>query len=373
MKNEVNAVFLFIAELTGSYASGTGDMQAKIECGKQDYINNNLPELDLSLEEDRKELHELVWIKRLYKDLDAYFMISEGSKALRYLSIDTEKYRSSDNEYKWTVPIELDYSASMLQIMGILLNDKRLMEMTNVIGETLQDPWSVEGIPRNMIKKSMTPMLYGSSKQCHELWQDNNMQYTAEHVTVVSKELTTGAFGVANLFKEFIINNANPSSEMKIKIWDNEFDVSCNRFRNVGEKTKAYKVWDSVDKRYNVVLHTDTKQVPDLKQFRRWFVTGLVHGLDSIVMNFISEKVMDKYDWGIPVHDAALISPKAAGDVRKWSSEILERMSKDRTKILSDFFTSIGITSAANSQWNDLKKKVHQFEGELKVSEMALK
>lgn len=47
----------------------------------------------------------------------------------------------------------------MLQIIGILTNDKRLMEMTNVIGDTLQDPWKLEGMNRNMLKKALTPML----------------------------------------------------------------------------------------------------------------------------------------------------------------------------------------------------------------------
>ena len=47
----------------------------------------------------------------------------------------------------------------MLQYMGILLNDKRLMEMTNVIGDTLQDPWKLEGMSRLMLKTAATPML----------------------------------------------------------------------------------------------------------------------------------------------------------------------------------------------------------------------
>jgi hypothetical protein len=47
----------------------------------------------------------------------------------------------------------------MCQIIGVLLNDKRLMNMTNVIGDTLEDAWKVEGMDRNMLKKALTPML----------------------------------------------------------------------------------------------------------------------------------------------------------------------------------------------------------------------
>lgn len=57
MKTECNAIFLFIAELTGSFEPGTGTADDKTECGMKDYIKNNLPKLDLDDEEDRKELH----------------------------------------------------------------------------------------------------------------------------------------------------------------------------------------------------------------------------------------------------------------------------------------------------------------------------
>ena len=57
MRSEVEAVFLFIAELTGSFVPGTGNVQDKTRCGKDDYINSTLHKLDMTDEEDRKELH----------------------------------------------------------------------------------------------------------------------------------------------------------------------------------------------------------------------------------------------------------------------------------------------------------------------------
>lgn len=373
MKTEVEAVFLFIAELTGSFIPGTGTMQDKIDCGADDYVTNDLPEMDLSDEEDRKDLHELVWLERLYDELDEYFEVplSSDKCMVRKLSVDTEAYR--EDTYKWTVPVECDASASMLQYEGILLNDKRLMEMTNVIGDTLEDPWKLEGMSRAMLKKAATPMLYGSAKACHELWQDANMPYTPEDVALYTKEMADGPFGVANLLKEFIINNANPKAEMQVKIWNDTFSVSCNRFRSVGEKTKAYKIWDSIDKQYNIVLHTDTKKVPDLEQFRRYFMTLLVHNLDSQVANTVIGKVKDKYGWGIPIHDAFLVSPAAAADVRRWYAEELEKIYANRKEILTNYFKSIGITAAAMQQWRDLEAKIVPYEGEFKASPMALK
>jgi hypothetical protein len=374
MRTECEAVFLFIAELTGSFKAGSGNTELKIACGQTDYIMNNLHELDLADEEDRKELHENMWLERLYAELDEYFRIpkGKGSSLVRHLSVHSDtNYR--DVTYKWSVPIELDASASMLQYEGLLTSDKRLLNMTNVIGETLEDPWKLEGMSRMMLKKAATPMLYGSSQQCHELWQNNGISYTAEDIERYTKEMADGPFGVANLLKEFIINNADPKTNMKVKIWDEEFDVSCNRYRNVGEKTRAYKIWDSIDERYNIVMHTDTKKVPDLKQFKRYFMTLLVHNLDSQVANTVIGKVMEKYGWGVPIHDAFIVSPAAAADTRRWYAEELEKIYENRDSILQNFFRSIGITSAAKKQWDDLQAKIVPFEGTFKASHMALK
>lgn len=374
MRTECEAVFLFIAELTKSFTPGSGDVQLKIACGQTDYIKNTLHDLDLSNEEDRKDLHENVWLERLYKELDEYFNIPEQftSATIRALSVHTTvSYRKET--YKWTVPIELDASASMLQYEGLLTGDSRLLDMTNVIGDTLKDPWKLEGMSRLMLKKAATPMLYGSSKACHQLWQSNNISYTTEDIERYTKEITSGPFGVANLLKEFIINNASPKTEMKVKIWNEEFDISCNRYRNKGVQTKAYKVWDTKSNAYRVVLHTDTVKVPDLKQFKRYFMTLLVHNLDSQVANTVIGKVMNKYGWGIPIHDAFLVSPAAAADVRKWYGEELSKIYADRKTILKDFFTSIGITSAAKHQWDTLMSKVVPITEDFVPNPMALK
>jgi hypothetical protein len=372
MRTECEAVFLFIAELTGSFKPGSGNTELKIACGQTDYIKGTLHELDLTDEEDRKELHENMWLERLYAELDDYFRIPMADSLMRHLAVhSTETYRTET--YKWAVPIELDASASMLQYEGLLTGDKRLLEMTNVIGETLEDPWKLEGMSRKMLKKAATPMLYGSSQACHQLWQDNGIEYTTDDITRYSKEMADGPFGVANALKDFIINNASPKPSMQVTIWDETFNVSCNRYRNVGERTKAYKAWDSVQGKYNVVLHTDTKKVPDLKQFKRYFMTLLVHNLDSQVADKVIGKVMDKYGWGIPIHDAFIVSPAAAADVRRWYAEELETIYANRKEILEQFFRSIGITSAAKQQWDALQAKIVPFEGKFKASHMALK
>jgi hypothetical protein len=82
---------------------------------------------------------------------------------------------------------------------------------------------------------------------------------------------------------------------------------------------------------------------------------------------------MEKYGWGIPIHDAFLVSPAAALDTRKWYAEELDKIHRDRKEILRDYFKSIGISSAAADQWEKLRAKVVPFEGELRANLMALK
>lgn len=57
MKTECEAVYLFISELTGSFIAGSGTIEDKIKCGINSYLDNELHELDLTIEEGRKELH----------------------------------------------------------------------------------------------------------------------------------------------------------------------------------------------------------------------------------------------------------------------------------------------------------------------------
>lgn len=361
-KQECEAVFLFISELTGSFIAGSGTIEDKIKCGINNYLNNELHELDLTTEEGRKELNENIWLERLYNELDEYFEIPKGSKLARCLSIDTEAYR--DVTYQWSVPIELDATSSMCQIIGVLLNDKRLMEMTNVIGDTLDDAWKVDGISRNKLKCVMTPKLYGSSQSAENLWKKGKMSYTSEDVKTVTEELQNGAFGLANSFKDFIINNCKPAAEMEIKIGDDEFSISCNKFRNTKEVTKAYKIYDSIDKQYNIVLHTDTKKVEDLEQFRLYMMTLLVHNIDSQIMDTVVGKVMEKYGWGISVHDAILCGAQAAADVRTWYNAELLKLHTKRKSVLQGFFKSVGINVTASEEWTKLQEKIVPFTGD---------
>lgn len=81
---------------------------------------------------------------------------------------------------------------------------------------------------------------------------------------------------------------------------------------------------------------------------------------------------MDKYNWGIDIHDAFLVSPEAAADVRAWYAEELQGIFNRRQAILTNYFTSIGITGEAQAAWSRLKDLVTPLDS-LTVNPLALK
>lgn len=128
-------IYLFIAELNGSKATSEED---KINDGKHMYKHRILPKLDLDTEDGRKDLHELIWLERIYDKLD----IIQDQKVVL-----------------WDIPLEVDARMSINQFVGALTNDKRLLERTCVIGDKLQDPWYIEGVRRPSAKSVGTPVL----------------------------------------------------------------------------------------------------------------------------------------------------------------------------------------------------------------------
>ena len=81
---------------------------------------------------------------------------------------------------------------------------------------------------------------------------------------------------------------------------------------------------------------------------------------------------MDKYGWGIDIHDAFLVSPMAAADVRRWYADELNNIYADREAILANYFASIGIGAEAQGNWNRLKQMVKPIKS-FKCRKMALK
>ena len=367
-------IYLFIAELSGQ--KHCNSWAHKAIAGKSAYIRRELHNIDLDTEAGRKELYENIWLERIYNRLDQLFI---------YGTVE------------WDIPLELDATMSLAQIVGILTNDARLLNRTNVINPSeLLDAWHVPGVPRLHTKTVGTPVFYGSAQtatkllrskkltavqKLHDLCVLEQREPTKEeiieakatdktHIATLNKEFNRGAFGVIKSFKDFLIQNSSVETPIiNMKIWDDEFEVEVNKFKPVSAQVNAYKVWDTASKRAVVFLNHEPIKVPDYDRFRLYYPTGLVHNLDSQVMN----KVLEQLDeWAIAIHDAILCLP--GSQARQIYVQVLEELRANRTRILANYRQSIGATSnTANIAWAKLMDKVEPLCSAVPFAESALK
>lgn len=348
----IEAVYLFIAEMNG-YKRGT--LEGKIEYGKECFLEGRLPEAE------GDSLHEHIWLSRIYTELNEL-------RLYQFVNGTTEGFH-------WSVPIELDASASMLGITGALLNDSRLLTMTNMHGDenVLNDPWYVEGLTRNHTKTAAVPRLYGSDQPIHTLWTKGGLEFDMSKLELMNEQFSSGAIGLADSFKEFVVNNCNPQPEMTVQIWNEKFTIKCNHYKRVGDVHSKYDLYDTDTGRIRTITHTKTRMVPDLERFKRYFQTLLIHNLDSQAADYVSGKTFDKYGFVLDIHDAYIVSPVAAADVRKWYGEFMESIHENRQEILEDYFKSIGITGTALQEWDALQQSIEFVQGEFKCRPIVLK
>ena len=347
----VEAVYLFIGELHG-YKRGT--VEDKLEFGKKCFKDRTLP----AAEGD--DLHERIWLERLYDELSELNM-----------------YKWANGTYEgfhWSVPLELDASASMLGITGALLGDVRLLTMTNMFGDedVLDDPWHIDGLSRLHVKTASTPRLYGSDQPVHALWRKKKLDFDMPMLNIMNEQFSKGAIGLADAFKDFVVHNCNMKPEMDIQIWNEKFTIKCNHYKRVGDVPVSFELYDTETKSIRKVTHMKTKMVPDLERFRTFTQTLLIHNLDSQACNYVCGKTFDKYGFVLDVHDAYIVSPVAAADVRAWYAEFMDMIYVNRAEILRGYFQSIGITQSAAQAWDTIQSKVIPVTN-FKCRTMALK
>jgi hypothetical protein len=234
--------------------------------------------------------------------------------------------------------------------------------MTNLVGEELSDPWSDSVLSREHVKKAFTPMLYGSGKSATQLWDKNNLTWGVEDMVRAETLIQSGAFAVASKFKEFVIDHVKPKEDMTVMIGDDVFDIKCNRYHHLGDKTTRYSIYDTTTDRIRTIENTSRREVADLKAFKRYFLTLLVHNLDSQVADRVSGAVYDNYEWCIDIHDAFIVSPEAALFTRNEYANQLEHLHTNRKAILGGYFVSIGIGAEAQKAWNDLQTVIEPMD-----------
>lgn len=252
-------IYAFIAELNGYKGIGK-TYKDKVNMGLYYYTEDIINPKDKG-----DSLYEYIWLKRIYEALDIL----------------------ADKKYiQWNIPIELDATASAIQFMGILTNNHEYLNKTNVIGDILEDIWTIEGLDRNMVKKHFTRQIYGSTSTPKETLVELKIEHTQEDVNKLNKLAKEGIFSNACNFKDYIINNVNPRETMDIKIWNDEFYVKCNRFKWNITNQKIYFPYTSKQGLIKRIVR-NLNLTPDLNRFKRFFVTLLIFVT-------VGEKLSDK-------------------------------------------------------------------------------
>lgn len=315
----INDIFYFVAELSGSKAPTE---VKKIRAGYRAYREHKLPHLDMTSDEGRKELHEYIWLKRIYTKLDDFY---------------------ANGSVLWDIPVEIDASMSIAQIVGALTNDKRLLESTNVIGSELSDPWYIDGVRRLSAKAVGTPVFYGSSRSAVALIRSKRIDVDKDEVARIRREFASGRFAVMKQFKDTLIQNYNIEQPIiPIKIWNDSFDVHVNKFRTAGSTIVVTEGFDSKARTFKYSFTHKPILVPDYKYMKLFWATCLVHNLDSQIMNTIASNT-DK--WLLTIHDAIIALPGHAVDFRNQYAYLLKEINRNRYTILNDYRKSIGATS----------------------------
>ena len=232
---------------------------------------------------------------------------------------------------------------------------------------------------------------YGSQLSPQAMWDDMNkgknfdnpdyMHYTKQELEAFNNEMESGDIAVAIAFKDFIIDNCRMQPTMKLNVLGDKVTTYCNKFYNVGETTSIFDLYDTDSNSIRRIHNTETKKVPDLKSFKRYSVTGLIHGLDGRVMNNTVDAVIDEYKWCLDVHDAVILCCESADYTRevyangRTSDEpSLKHIHTNRNKILSDYFTSLNIPASKLAEWKTkVVPLIQPLEEKLSINPLVLK
>lgn len=370
----LDAAFLFIAELHGTK---NVTLQEKLEAGQRHYMSRKFIYPD-----ELEDMYEDIWLERLYNEIDLALPLT-GITSIAHTRYTAGKITLTDYmqvrysrmaPIKWSVFIEIDMSASVLGYIGLLLNHRPFMERCNMIGTTLTDAWAHDTITNRKQFKTIMRQCYGSQMTPAKMWDDMDIPYTPEEVAAFDAELNHGELAVAKAFKDFIIQECNPQPEMTIHVGNDKPFIKCNRHFNVGETTNIFDIYDSFTNTIRRIHHTDTKRIPDLKSFRRYFVTALVHGLDGQCMDSVCQPLTNEGQSVIDIHDALLLCPTQAPLARAKYASQLEWVYNNRNTILENYFNSIGVSATAMHRWvKEVKPLVIPFKGAFHCNGMVLK
>lgn len=338
-------IYYFIAELCGNKATTE---QGIINAGKQHYADRHLPRLNLTTEKGRKDLHELIWLERIYSKLDTLYKLGF---------------------VVWDIPLEIDARMCVAQFYGALTNDKDILESVALIDNGIKDPWDI-GVPRPLAKL-LVAVLYGSSQTSRALIKAKGEEVDEAVVKKMNNARATGRFAVMEAYKNALINHYTVEQPVvRVKLWKQEFDVHINKFKVVGSKPVVTQAYDSKSKRFKVSVTHEPITVPDYGRMKLYWATCKVHGLESQVFD---EMAFEEPEWLVTNHDAILTLPGTAKRQRIKYAQKMKAVNNDRFQITRDYRKSIGATDYASDVAFYKAFKLVNDAGDVEFSPSAMK
>lgn len=356
-KTSLDAIYYFIAEVCGNKAQTEDEV---VQAGIAHYKARHLPKLSLKSEVDRKELHEYIWLNRIYSKLDNLY-----SRAGARLGI------------KWNIPLEIDARMCVAQFYGALSNDLPTLESVCLRGNTINDPWYTPSVPRN-VAKLLVAVLYGSSATSRALMranqsrlEDAGIELTPKLIKDMNKLRQTGRFAVMEAFKDALICDYNTHSPViRVKLWNQEFDIHINKFTTHGTMPIATQAYDTASGKFKTSITHEPIRVPDYARMKLFWATCCVHGLESQVFDQLAD---EEPEWAITNHDAVICMPWNAKRIRENYASKIKEVNRDRFRIIRDFRQSIGaVTPKSDLAFYKLFKLVKDA-GDQEFNAIAMK
>jgi len=263
----------------------------------------------------------------------------------KVLRANLKPYGSNDNDSF----INMDATASMLQILSVITCSEELSKITNLITDKAIDTWShlykelinrdkddlsnvlikyqqskpkikyididdiydtMYLIDRNIVKKTIMRMLYGSnpyqiSKDLRSEYNISKLSY--KHITLIIASFRfyfpyeSKALEIIKTLNKIEINNNS-----KGLIINNSFIQYSNAYYKVNKPTLDFK--DNKGKRRRVELSVVTDKIVDKRKSNTASCPNLFHSLDSFICISTIEKFIDDDLFIYTTHDSFRIN-----------------------------------------------------------------
>ena len=212
-----------------------------------------------------------------------------------------------------------DISASVIQMFGLLLYNKKYLIQTNLIGKENNDVYTDivkkynlfedEEDPRSIFKKIAITFLYneshlGTFKKISGIFLEDTNEHTHKIRNILKEE-----FSDIVEFRNMLSQNTNKNEEIPIKYGNKNYIYSQQLYVKQEKIHIRYYIFDK--KRKQITVNQDI--VPFKKNVRavnRATVPNIIHNLDAMIMHKVIEYFRIRKKRIATVHDCFKVSVK---------------------------------------------------------------